>query len=294
MVKKEFDKNSNKKNENKTRGEIMKEKYDRDESIQKLSIYKVDEKLKEKGYKYDEDGVLIPYTYKNQVNPDCRDIYLHIRRYWTDGCDIRYYWCKNVEGKFYGIEQFERNKLPCEETDDIIIALKKSGIESNLDYDENSFIEFFEQIKKDISSSNCLDVLKDKDFDFWQSIYFGHEPHDSLSVFINRYDLRKIIRSFFDIDYLQVCNDENMINYDLIPCILSKDRNHNARVYKHCYICEDCNPPVKLDQYTLMKEVFGVNTPSEIKDILENDFHDEIDELTMENAIRIANSLREN
>lgn len=48
-----------------------------------------------------------------------------------------------------------------------------------------------------------------------------------------------------------------------------------------------------LVNFNIMKKVFGVNTPSEIKNMLENDFHDQIDELTMENAIRIANSLRQ-
>lgn len=53
----------------------MADEYDRDGSIQKLSIYKVDDELKDKGYKYEDARVLIPYTYKNPENPDCRDIY---------------------------------------------------------------------------------------------------------------------------------------------------------------------------------------------------------------------------
>ena len=274
MVEEQFNKNSIITDEIKTKGaKNMKDEYNRDESIQKLSIYKVDDKLKEKGYQYDEARIYIPYAYKNPNNPDCRDIYLAIGRHATKECEITYWWSKNVEGKFYGIEKFERDKLPFEETDNLIIALKKSGIESNLDYNETSFIEFFEQIKKDISSSNCLDVLKDKDFDFMQGSYFGDEVFDSMLVQLNRGDLRKLIRIIFDIDYLQVCKDENMINYDLIPCILSKDRNHDARVYKHCYICESCNPPVKLDQYTLIKKTFDVETDDELHKTIAKIYH---------------------
>lgn len=271
MVEGQFNKNSIITDEIKTKGaKNMKDEYNRDESIQKLSIYKVDDELKEKGYQYDETRIYIPYTYKNPNNPDCRDIYLAISRHATNECEITYWWCKNVEGKFYGIEKFERDKMPCEEKDDLINALKKSGIESNLDYNETSFIEFFEQIKNDISSSNCLDVLKDKDFDFMQGYYFGDENFYHVLVQLNRSDLRKLIRIIFDIEYLKVCKDENMIDYDLIPCILSKDRNHDARVYKHCYICENCNPPVKLDQYTLITKALDIKNDDELHQIIGN------------------------
>ncbi|WP_295617604.1 hypothetical protein [uncultured Methanobrevibacter sp.] len=158
--------------QNKTDEEYKKE---REEFIQEHSYYKVDDKLKAKGYKYDAERVYIPYTYKNSENPDCRDIYLAISRHATEECRISYYWSKCVEGVFYEIEKFIRDKLPCEETNDFNSTLARYGIEANLDSTKGSYKEFTEQIKKDIAQSNCLDILKDKDFDFMAGYYFGDE-----------------------------------------------------------------------------------------------------------------------
>lgn len=60
-----------------------------------------------------------------------------------------------------------------------------------------------------------------------------------------------------------------MPNYELIHCILHDDKHPSASVYKHVYICEGCDPAVKLDQYNLIKKAFGVENMSEIIAILE-------------------------
>ena len=113
-------------------------KREREEFIQEYSSYKVDEELKAKGYKYDDANVFIPYTYKNPENPDCREIYLAISRHASEECGVSYYWCKCVEGNFFAIEKFIRDKLPCEETNDFNSVLARFGIEANLDSKKGS------------------------------------------------------------------------------------------------------------------------------------------------------------
>lgn len=262
----------NKTDEQKQDGEdIMTEKYDRKKAIEEHSVYKVDKKLKEKGYEYDEEQVYIPYTYKNPNNPDCRDIYLGMGRHATQECRITYWWCKKVEGVFYGIEKFQRDKLPCEETSDFNSALARCGIEANLDSRKDSYKEFAEQLKKDISQANCLDVLKDKDFDFMEGRYFGDEIPTLTEqdlIDLNKCDMRILIKIVFGHDPVKVYKRNHMPDYELMHCLLHNDKNPSASVYKHVYLCEGCNPPVKLDQYTLIKKTFGVTTSSEVIDIL--------------------------
>ena len=246
------------------------DEYDRDKSIQELSIYKVDDKLKAKGYKYDDQRVFIPYTYKDSENPDCRDIYLAISRHASEECKISYYWCKYVDGVFYAIEKFIRDKLPCEETNDFNSVLALCGIEANLDSKKGSFKEFAEQFKKDISQANCLDILKDKDFDFMETYYFGDDDCCDCPylVGINCCDMRDLVKIVFDCEPVKVYERKYRPDYELIHCILHDDEHPSASVYKHVYICEGCNPSVKLDQYTLIKKAFGVNTLSEVINIL--------------------------
>lgn len=115
-------------------------------------------------------------------------------------CEITYCWCKNVEGEFYAIEKFTRYKLPCEETASFNSALARCGIEANLDSKKGSYKKFAEQIKKDISQANCLDVLKDKDYDFMaHGYYFGDEyltPDKTYLIQLNRCDMRDRKNSF--------------------------------------------------------------------------------------------------
>ncbi|MGN0177399.1 MAG: hypothetical protein ACI389_06170 [Methanobrevibacter sp.] len=263
MKEEKFDKNINKTDE-----------YDRYKSIQELSSYKVDDTLKAKGYKYDEARVFIPYTYKNLENPDCRDIYLAISRHATEECRISYYWCKRVDGVFYAIEKFIRDKLPCEEANDFNSTLSRYGIEANLDSTKGSYKEFAEQFIKDISQANCLDILKDKDFDFMETYYFGDDDcsHCPDLVELNRCDMRNLVRKVFDCEPVKVYERKYLPDYELIHCILHDDENPSASVYKHVYICKGCNPPVKLDQFNLIKKAFGVENMSEVINIFTSVF----------------------
>jgi hypothetical protein len=245
-------------------------KKEREEFIQEHSSYKVDDTLKAKGYKYDAFRVFIPHTYKNPENPDCRDIYLAISRHATEECGISYYWCKCVEGIFYAIEKFTRDKLPCEEGNDFNSTLARYGIEANLDSTKGSYKEFAEQFLQDISQANCLEILKDKDFDFMETYYFADDncEHCPYLVDLNRCDMRDLVKIVFDCEPVKVYKRKYQPDYELIHCILHDDEHPSASVYKHIYLCEGCNPPIKLDQYNLIKKVFNVNTVSEAIEIL--------------------------
>lgn len=274
MKEKKFDKNINKTDE-----------YDKDQLIQELSSYKVDDTLKAKGYKYDESRVFIPYTYKNPENPDCRDIYLAISRHATEECGISYYWCKCVNGVFYAIEKFIRDKLPCEEASDFNSILSRYGIEANLDSTKGSYKEFAEQFIKDISQANCLDILKDKDFDFMETYYLGDDDCSNCPylVELNRCDMRDLVRIIFDCEPVKVYERKYQPDYELIHCLLHDDENPSASVYKHVYICKGCNPPVKLDQFNLIKKAFGVENMSEVIDILKKkEFSEKLFEIELQ------------
>lgn len=260
-------------------------KKEREEFIQEHSSYKVDYELKAKGYKYDAERVYIPYTYKNPENPDCRDIYLAISRHANEECRISYYWCKYVEGVFYVIEEFIRDKLPCEETNDFNSTLSRYGIEANLDSTKGSYKRFAEEFIKDISQANCLDILKDKDFDFMDTYYFGDDDCNNCPYYVdlNRGDMRDLVRIIFDCKPVKEYKRKFMPDYELIHCILHDDEHPSASVYKHVYICEGCNPPVKLDQYNLIKKAFGVENIPEVIDILkEKEFFEKLSKIELQ------------
>ena len=80
--------------------------------------------------------------------------------------------------------------------------------------------------------------------------------------------MRDLVKIIFDCEPVKEYKREFMPDYELIHCILHKDGHPSASVYKHVYLCEGCNPPVKLDQYTLIKKAFGVTNSSEVIDIL--------------------------
>ncbi|WP_295617601.1 hypothetical protein [uncultured Methanobrevibacter sp.] len=89
-----------------------------------------------------------------------------------------------------------------------------------------------------------------------------------MSNLLNRCDMRDLVRIVFDCEPVKSYERKYLPDYDLIHCILHDDEHPSASVYKHVYICEGCNPPVKLDQYNLIKKAFGFENISEVIDII--------------------------
>ena len=58
----------------------------------KTDVYKITEDLKEKGWLYDDTGVYVPYTHKNEDYYDYRNVFLKIER--ESSNELRYTFVK--------------------------------------------------------------------------------------------------------------------------------------------------------------------------------------------------------
>ena len=58
--------------------------------MQKNNYYKIDKELVSCGWKYDETGVYVPYLFKNEDNPDPREVYLKISRLPSEDTHFEY------------------------------------------------------------------------------------------------------------------------------------------------------------------------------------------------------------
>lgn len=137
------------------------------------SVYIPDEEMLKKGYEWDSSGLYIPYTFKDEINPDKRDIYLKIERLPDKKTDfIIYSWNSFVDGEFKLLNYFRRSILPVEEEIDnggkssINRKLSYTGRIAKLNSGNNTFKDFFEELLFDIVNSPSLAVFKELDFIF--------------------------------------------------------------------------------------------------------------------------------
>lgn len=133
--------------------------------MKETAKYWVDDELIEKGYLYDDFHLYVPFTYKNDENPD-PEIYLAIsvwaRYNWGDGDipEVFYWWCQRVGDKFKILGEYWVGLFPINENYDFINDLYQYGDECGLTYDEGQYREFAKRLKDDIFSSPSLDYLK--------------------------------------------------------------------------------------------------------------------------------------
>lgn len=143
--------------------------------MEETAKYHVADNLVEKGYLYDDFYLYVPFTYKDDENPD-PEIYLAIsvwaRYNWADG-DIPvvyYWWCHREGNEFKTLdENFEDGfsyfvgRFPIDENYDFIKDLYHYGKKSGLNFDYESYQNFANRFKEDIHSSPSLDYLKNVD-----------------------------------------------------------------------------------------------------------------------------------
>lgn len=137
------------------------------------SIYTPDEEMLKKGYDFDSSGLYCPYKFKNDNNPDKRDIYLKIERIPDKKTDnLIYSWTYFEDGKFKILNFFRRSILPVEEEIDgtgkssINKKLSHLGRLASLNAEKGTYKNFFEKILIDIVNSSNLAVFKEIDFIF--------------------------------------------------------------------------------------------------------------------------------
>ena len=136
--------------------------------MKETADYYVADNLVEKGYLYDEFHLYVPFTYKDDENPD-PEIYLAIsvlaRGYWGDGDipEVFYWWCKKIGNKFKILDEYWVGLFPIDENYDFSNDLYEYSKYCGLNYDKNSYDEFAERLKEDIFNSPSLDYLKNVD-----------------------------------------------------------------------------------------------------------------------------------
>ncbi|WP_346661976.1 hypothetical protein [uncultured Methanobrevibacter sp.] len=132
--------------------------------------YWVTPELADEGWEYDSKRVYIPFPYTNK---DHDEIFFSISRKPTKKVDLKYTWCrKKKNGEFKNLGSFKRNKLLNEEeiekggksSINKIITFK--GRDSGLIVDEGGYKSFFVDVYSKIIISECLDVLKEDNYEF--------------------------------------------------------------------------------------------------------------------------------
>ena len=117
-----------------------------------------------KGWMYDETGVYVPYTHKNEEYYDHRNVFLKIERQSSKN-ELKYTLVKLEERLFYPISSSYISKVLINEYDEYLVReISRRGIYCGLNTQDEVFINFVEQFKTAIIDADCLDVLKNMDF----------------------------------------------------------------------------------------------------------------------------------
>lgn len=129
------------------------------------TIYNVKE-LAEDGYLYDDTGIYILYTYKQEHDPDSRDIYLKVSRNPDKKCELIYSWVVKKEGKFKVLTIFKSDKLINEKDTKFNESLSFAGEGAGLGSCESCYIDFADDFKSKIILLDGLEVFKELFFEF--------------------------------------------------------------------------------------------------------------------------------
>lgn len=224
-------------------------------------IYKVTEELKEKGWLYDDTGVYVPYTHKNEDYHDYRSIYLKISRLLDLDNYLVYTFVKLEDGLFYPMESCFSNALISDEDKQLKRKISHIGIKSWLNAGKGIYIDFVDSIKKDINDVDCLNVLKVEDFAFPNEIDLFNltlrckkNKHHN---FMNMMDLMKLILGEPYYDY----SDKGRTMY---LCPFHDDHKPSAEASYHVFRCY--TEKIQLDQTGILMKIYGLKTPQDAEE----------------------------
>lgn len=132
------------------------------------SDYWITKELAEKDWEYDEKRVYAIFPYNNTI-------FFTVSREKTKKTKLKYMFCsKNKDGTFKNLASFKRNKLLNEEDLDsnnkssIIKKIADAGNNSKIKASEEEYKTFFKDFFTKVIQSDCLQILKDEDYEFQQ------------------------------------------------------------------------------------------------------------------------------
>ena len=141
----------------------------------KLSIYKVSEELN--NYKYDDTGIYIPFHHEN--------VYLKASRTESKKSEVIYTWTKYINNSFQTLTLYRSDKLINEEDKKLVTNLITTAENAGLDIDEDELVLFVSTFKSTIIQANCLNVLKEIDFEFPEAVEIEEEQETNTISFLD-------------------------------------------------------------------------------------------------------------
>ena len=222
----------------------------------KTAVYKITEELEEQGWLYDDTGVYIPYTHKNEEFYDHRDVYLKIKKHPNISNNLVYILGKMEDGFFYPAESYISPNLINEKDNMLTRSVSYIGKRYGLNAGKKVYVGFVKSLKNDIITADCLEILKVMDYKAQNkpdmvnlTIPYVKDSHHN---FMNMFDLAKLalgepvysytIRKMYHCPFHDDAKPSGEALYSVFRC-LSKKRQY--------------------DQTELLMKLYGLDTPVE-------------------------------
>lgn len=229
----------------------------RDENMV-TDTYKVTEELKEQGWLYDDTGVYVPYTHKNEEFYDHRDVYLKIKKHPKISNHLVYIFGKMEEGLFYPAESYISPNLINEKDKKLTRTLSYMGKRYGLNAGDKVYVKFVKSFKNNINSADCLDILKVEDYEV------PNEPNmvnltvqyvkDSHHNFMNMFDLARLALG------------EPVYNYPyrkMYHCPFHDDARPSGETLYSVFKC--LSKKKQYDQTGLLMKLYNLDTLEEVE-----------------------------
>ena len=224
-------------------------------------IYKVTKDLESKGYVYDDTGVYVPYTHKNEEYYDSREVYLKIEREYSN--KLRYTFVKLEDGLFYPMGDYISEALICAEDKKLATKLSQMGRRFKLNAGNGVYKKFVDSFKDTITSADCLEVLKVDTFtlpdnDNLTNLTVPYEKYANHN-FVSLIDLAELILGKPEYEY-----HDKFPAYVSYKCPFHDDNNPSALIYDFAFKCQ--SEKIQLDQTGFLMKYFNLNTPKEAEE----------------------------
>lgn len=231
------------------------------------NYYKLDKELENSGWRYNETGVYVPYLFKNDDNPDPREVYLKISRLPSEDTHFEYTWVKLHNGNYYNIAHSAIGSNPVnQEVGRFIFPIMSAGTHATLDSTQGSYKNFYMDLKDKITESN-LDILKEENYEFNYTQKSELKEKQAILNDLNTQDVREIASKVIDNNNLVKHYNNPYKPYDHYICPWHDDKEPSAMAYEQLFYCTSTNCSVgKMDQEALIRHAFNLETTDEVID----------------------------
>lgn len=226
------------------------------------SAYALSNELVELGYVSDDTGVYIPYTIKNTLYHDSRNIYLKISRTPSEEPEVIYTFVKLEEGLFYPLEQYVSSELLSGFDNKLKRSLGYTGKRCLLNSRKGGFVELADSFLDNICAADGLDILKKEDYDFTRirnsvnlTVIGEKNSHH------NFMDMRELVKLTTGQEPEYSYPKQG---YDMFLCPFHDDHKASAHVHKHIFGCYK-NNQWQLDQTAYLKLLYNLDTVQEVE-----------------------------